>query len=70
MNDPLKAALLYDLAIIQAKGKSSKINFDYTRAQLLAILFEKSIVKVKKEIVQENKAKGESVSKRQKTTHM
>jgi hypothetical protein len=39
LNDPIKGAQLYDLAIIQAKGLNSKINFSYTKVQLLAILF-------------------------------
>ena len=48
-DDPYQAALLYDIVIIQAKGLSSKINFDYSKTELLAILFEKSIVQVKKQ---------------------
>ena len=51
-NDPDQAAQLYDVTIIQAKGLSSKINFKYSKDELLAILFEKSIVQVKKEKVE------------------
>ena len=47
-DDPYQAALLYDIVIIQAKGLSSKINFNYSKEELLAILFEKSIVQIKK----------------------
>lgn len=49
IENPHQAALLYDYVIIQAKGLSSKINFCYTKAQLLAILFQKSLVQVKKQ---------------------
>lgn len=37
------AARLYDLAAIQTKG-FTKVNFDYTKAHLIAILFENSII--------------------------
>ena len=42
-DNPHQAAILYDYVIIQAKGLGSKINFEYTKLDLLAILFEKSI---------------------------
>ena len=45
---PAKAAVLYDQVIIQAKGLGSKLNFNYTKAELLAVLFQRSIVQVKK----------------------
>lgn len=43
-DNPHQAAILYDYVIIQAKGLGSRINFEYTKLDLLAILFEKSIV--------------------------
>ena len=49
LNDPLLAALLYDTTIIQTKGLQAKVNFKFTRYELYAILFEKSIIKIKKE---------------------
>lgn len=54
-DDPYQAALLYDIVIIQAKGLNSKINFNYTKEELLAILFEKSIVQIKKQKVLRDK---------------
>lgn len=43
------AASLYDVSLIQAKCLKARLNFDYNKAHILAILFEKSIVKMKKE---------------------
>ena len=31
LTDPYKAAQLYDIAVIQAKGFASKLNFNYTK---------------------------------------
>ena len=47
-DDPRQAAILYDIVILQAKGHSSKINFNATKADILAILFERSLVETKK----------------------
>jgi hypothetical protein len=47
-NDPHIAALLYDITVIQAKGLSSKVNFMYSKDELLAILFNQSLVEIKK----------------------
>ena len=38
-NDPHIAALLYDIVVIQAKGLNSKVNFMYSKDELLSILF-------------------------------
>lgn len=54
-DDPRQAAQLYDYVIIQAKGLGSKINFNYSKAELLAVLFEKSIVQVKKQKTEHDK---------------
>jgi hypothetical protein len=48
-NNPHQAAILYDYVTIQAKGLNSKINFNYTYLDLLSLLFEPSIVQVKKD---------------------
>lgn len=54
-DNPHMAAKLYDYVIIQAKGLSSKLNFSYTKSELLAILFEQSIVEVKKQKLEHDK---------------
>lgn len=46
--NPHLAALLYDIVIIQCKGKQAKVNFNYTKKELLAILFTESLIEVKK----------------------
>lgn len=51
-DEPLLAANLYDIVILQAKGLSSKTNFNYMRNDLLSILFEPSIIKAKQDIHQ------------------
>lgn len=43
-DNPHQAAQLYDAVIIQAKGLGAKLNFSYTKSELLAILSQKSIV--------------------------
>ena len=43
------AAKLYDFVMIQNKGLNSRLNFSYTNAELLAILTNESILKMKKE---------------------
>jgi len=48
LEDPEKAAFLYDMAIIQAKGLDSKVNYNYNKLQVLAMLFEPSIVEIKR----------------------
>lgn len=48
-DDPVLAAQLYDLVVIQMKGLKAKVNFTYTKAQLLAILFQKNIIEFKDE---------------------
>jgi hypothetical protein len=55
VDDPYKAAQMYDIAIIQAKGFSSKLNFNYTTVKILAILQKKSISLLKKELVNQRK---------------
>jgi len=47
---------MYDIAIIQAKGFSSKLNFNYTTVKILAILQKKSISLLKKELVNQRKS--------------
>lgn len=48
IDNPEKAAILYDMAIIQSKGLDSKVNFNYNKMQLLSILFEPSVVEIKR----------------------
>ena len=43
-NEESLAAKIYDIAQIQNKGLETVVNFSYTKAQILAILQEKSIV--------------------------
>jgi hypothetical protein len=50
-NDLDRAALLYDLTIIQIKGLQSKTNFNYNAAQLCAMLFLPSLLQMKLEEV-------------------
>ena len=45
------AASLYDISMIQAKGMKAITNFNYSKAHLLAILYEKSIVAMRKDHV-------------------
>ena len=40
----LKAAILYDVVSIQAKGLKAKTNFIYTKKELIVILFLKSLM--------------------------
>ena len=47
-NEANKAAYLYDITIIQIKGIKAKTNFEYTKLQILCILLEKNILKLKK----------------------
>ena len=42
-----QAAQLYNAMIIQAKGLGTRLNFSYIKSELLAILFQKSIVQMK-----------------------
>ena len=48
--DVVKAAELYDLAHLQARGKTAKINFECSKAYMLALLFERSVVQVSREV--------------------
>ena len=43
----LKAAILYDLVSIQAKGLKAKTNFIYTKKELIVILFLRSLMQIK-----------------------
>ena len=43
-DDPQKAAVLYDMAVIQAKGLDAKVNYNYNKIQIMAMLFEPSLV--------------------------
>ena len=45
--DPNRAALLYDVVILQVKGFQAKVNFTYTKEELLSILFHPSIIEIK-----------------------
>ena len=47
-DDPQQAALLYDIVVIQAKGLNAKVNFSYTKEELLGILFTQSLLEIKK----------------------
>lgn len=40
--DATLAAKMYDVALIQARGLEAKTNFNYTKHELLAMLFEPS----------------------------
>lgn len=46
-NIKARAARLYDVAVIQAKGLDAQVNYDYSKAQLLAILFQPSLIDLK-----------------------
>lgn len=37
--EPILAAKLYDLTVLQTKGLKAKVNFQYTKSELLSILF-------------------------------
>ena len=41
-------AKLYDMAMIQNRGLNARTNFDYNKAQLLAIITNKNIVDINK----------------------
>ena len=43
----LYAAILYDILTIQTKGLKAKSNFNYTKAELLAILSMDNLLKVR-----------------------
>lgn len=49
--DPNIAARLYDIAVIQTRGLKAKVNFDYTKAQILAILLQESLLKIKDDMI-------------------
>ena len=36
---PRIGAMVYDVGILQSKGLHTKVNFDYSKAELMAILF-------------------------------
>ena len=55
--DPQLAAFMYDIIKIQSEGMSAKVNFEYNRLQLLAILFEQSLVQIRDEFQQKKNAK-------------
>lgn len=47
--DAYQAAQIYDIAIIQSKGlASTKVNFGYNKVDILAMLFDRSIIKIKR----------------------
>jgi hypothetical protein len=43
-NNLTQVERIYDVANIQNKCFQARVNYDYTKAELLAILFEKSLV--------------------------
>ena len=47
LRDPLLGAFIYDIATIQTKGLKSRINFNYTKSELLAILNIGSFMNIK-----------------------
>ena len=57
--DPQLAALLYDIVIIQAKGLSARVNFNYTKRELLGILFTESLLEIKKRKCQQTQLRYE-----------
>lgn len=58
----LKAAILYDLVSIQAKGLKAKTNFIYTKKELIAILFLKSLMMIKFSGIENRKVLGQNIS--------
>ena len=46
----LKAAILYDIFSIQAKGKKAKTNFNYTKREFIQVLKLPSLILIKNEI--------------------
>ena len=50
-DDAHLAACIYDIAIIQSKGlASTKVNFEYNKTEILAMLFERSIINIKRQL--------------------
>jgi hypothetical protein len=47
----LKAAILYDILAIQAKGLKAKTNFNYNKRELYCFLQIPSLVKIKKNLL-------------------
>lgn len=46
--NPHLAALIYDIVIIQCKGLTAKVNFNYSKKELLGILFTDSLIEIKR----------------------
>jgi len=46
IKDKLLGALIYDIVIIQTKGLNAQVNFNYTKNEILAILFENNFAQL------------------------
>ena len=46
LKDEKMAAKLYDYVMIQNRGLNSRLNFSYTKAELLAILINRSVLEI------------------------
>ena len=55
LGNPILAALIYDIAIIQTKGAQARPNFAYSKHQLLAILFQNSLIDIKNSLSENKK---------------
>ena len=53
----LKAAILYDILAIQAKGLKAKTNFNFNKRELYSFLQIPSLVKMKKNLMAQKKLK-------------
>lgn len=58
------AAKIYDIVTIQNKCLEESLNFSYTKAEILAILFEKSLVQLRKNHLIENQTLPKQVKKK------
>jgi hypothetical protein len=47
----LKAAILYDILAIQAKGLKAKTNFNFNKREIYSFLQIPSLVKIKKDLL-------------------
>lgn len=55
----LKAAILYDILAIQAKGLKAKTNFNFNKRELYSFLQIPSLVKMKKNLMAKKKSKAD-----------
>ena len=61
-------ARIHDVLKIQTEGLGSRVNFEYTKVEIMAILFERSLVKVRDSFYQEVKSKKKPRRRKQQDT--